>query len=133
MYQTDQLDECGGHAGRGDDYHDHVKPNCMIEQMDHTGADAMIGWGFDGLPICADHNPEGSAIPAGTPDVCNGKADATFGYRCHTSADAPYILQSLMGEVSSFDQLPWVRPLTKARFRPYQSKAAVHPRSGEGG
>ena len=29
--QTGQLDVCGGHAGRGDDYHYHVKPTCMID------------------------------------------------------------------------------------------------------
>jgi len=27
---TGQLDNCGGHAGRGDDYHYHVSPTCMI-------------------------------------------------------------------------------------------------------
>ena len=31
--QTGQLDKCGGHAGRGDDYHYHAKPTCMIAQM----------------------------------------------------------------------------------------------------
>ncbi len=113
-YQTGQLDVCGGHAGRGDDYHYHVKPTCMIEQMDNAGDDAIIGWGFDGFPIYGDNNPDGSAVPAGALDVCNGQPDATFGYRYHTSADAPYIVQCLMGEVSDFDQLPRVRPLTHA-------------------
>ena len=28
-----ELDECGGHAGRGDDYHYHIAPNCLIEQL----------------------------------------------------------------------------------------------------
>jgi hypothetical protein len=27
---TKQLDVCGGHAGRGDDYHYHAEPTCMI-------------------------------------------------------------------------------------------------------
>ena len=27
------LDKCGGHAGRGDDYHYHVAPLCLIEQL----------------------------------------------------------------------------------------------------
>ena len=28
-----ELDECGGHAGRGDDYHYHIAPKCLIEEM----------------------------------------------------------------------------------------------------
>lgn len=110
--QTGQLDVCGGHAGRGDDYHYHVVPTCMIEQMANTGPDAIIGWAFDGYPIYGDANPDGSAIVEGALDVCNGQADETFGYRYHTSPDAPYIVQCLMGAVADFDRLPRVRPLS---------------------
>ena len=28
-----ELDKCGGHAGRGDDYHYHVAPLCLIVQL----------------------------------------------------------------------------------------------------
>ena len=28
-----ELDKCGGHAGRGDDYHYHVAPLCLIKQL----------------------------------------------------------------------------------------------------
>ncbi|QBF33384.1 YHYH protein [Thalassococcus sp. S3] len=113
-FQTGQLDVCGGHAGRGDDYHYHVKPTCMIEQMENAGDSAIIGWGFDGFPIYGDNNPDGSAIPSGGLDVCNGQPDETFGYRYHTSSDAPYIVQCLMGNVPEFDQLPRVGPLRAA-------------------
>lgn len=110
--QTDQLDVCGGHAGRGDDYHYHAKPTCMIEQMANAGDAAIIGWAFDGFPIYGDRNPNGTEISEGTLDVCNGQPDATFGYRYHTSPDSPYIVQCLMGEVPDFDSLPRVRPLS---------------------
>lgn len=109
---TQQLDVCGGHAGRGDDYHYHAEPVCMIEAMANAGDAAIIGWAFDGFPIYGDANPDGSAIADGTLDVCNGQADDTFGYRYHTSPDAPYIVQCLMGEVPDFDALPRVRPLS---------------------
>ncbi|MEP3639862.1 MAG: YHYH protein [Paracoccaceae bacterium] len=112
---TQQLDVCGGHAGRGDDYHYHTKPVCMIEQMANAGDAAIIGWAFDGFPIYGDSNPDGSVIADGTLDVCNGQADDTFGYRYHTSLDAPYIVQCLMGEVPDFDRLPRVRPLIAAK------------------
>lgn len=110
--QTQQLDACGGHAGRGDDYHYHVAPTCMIEQMENAGDDAIIGWAFDGFPIYGDNNPDGTVIAVGDLDICNGQPDETFGYRYHTSHDAPYIVQCLMGAVTDFDRLPRVRPLT---------------------
>lgn len=112
--QTDQLDACGGHAGRGDDYHYHVKPSCMIEQMANAGDDAIIGWAFDGFPIYGDNNPDGSVIAQGSLDLCNGQPDESFGYRYHTSNEAPYIVQCLMGKVADFDRLPRVRPLSAA-------------------
>lgn len=113
-FQTQQLDACGGHAGRGDDYHYHMKPVCMIAQMENAGDDAIIGWAFDGFPIYADNNPDGTAIPEGVLDVCNGQPDETFGYRYHTSPDAPYIVQCLMGEVADIRKLPRIAPLAEA-------------------
>ncbi len=110
--QTKQLDECGGHAGRGDDYHYHVKPTCMIEQMANAGDAAIIGWAFDGFPIFGDNNPDGSEVGEGDLDVCNGQSDDTFGYRYHTSQAPPYIIQCLMGEVVDQDELPRVAPLS---------------------
>lgn len=112
--QTGQLDVCGGHAGRGDDYHYHAEPTCMIEQMANAGDGAIIGWAFDGFPIYGDANPDGSVIANGTLDVCNGQTDDVFGYRYHTSSTAPYIVQCLMGKVPDFDALPRVRPLSAA-------------------
>jgi hypothetical protein len=112
--QTGQLDVCGGHAGRGDDYHYHMAPTCMIDAMANAGDDTILGWAFDGFPIYGDANPDGTAIANGVLDVCNGQPDETFGYRYHTSQDAPYIVQCLMGEISNFDDLPRVRPLSAA-------------------
>lgn len=109
---TKQLDICGGHAGRGDDYHYHVKPVCMIEQMNNAGDDAIIGWAYDGYPIYGDNNPDGTPIAMGILDVCNGQQDDTFGYRYHTSTSAPYIVQCLMGDVADMRELPRVRPLS---------------------
>lgn len=102
----EQLDECGGHTGRGDDYHYHEKPRCMLEQMKNAGDDAIIAWGFDGFPIYGDNNPDGTAIPKGKLDVCNGQPDSVFGYRYHTSDEPPYIIQCIFGEVGDLTLLP---------------------------
>ncbi|PRP90965.1 hypothetical protein ENSA5_60400 [Enhygromyxa salina] len=108
-----QLDNCGGHAGRGDDYHYHASPTCMIAQMANAGDDAIIGWAFDGYPIYGNNNPDGSTIDPGTLGLCNHQADESFGFRYHTSAGWPYTIQCLVGEIDP-DMLPRVPPLRSA-------------------
>ncbi|SMF00526.1 YHYH protein [Pseudobacteriovorax antillogorgiicola] len=105
-----QLDNCGGHAGRGDDYHYHASPTCMIENMSNSGDSAVIGWAYDGYPIYGNNNPDGSTITTGELDTCNGKSDEIYGYRYHTSEVAPYILQCLRGEIDD-SVLPRVAPM----------------------
>ena len=111
-----QLDVCGGHAGRGDDYHYHAKPICMIDTIENANATTILGWGYDGYPLFGDENPDGSAIKKGSLDVCNGQADGSFGYRYHTSEEPPYIFQCLVGEVDT-TILPRVSPMRGAFIR----------------
>ena len=105
-----QLDTCGGHAGRGDDYHYHASPTCMLDAMSNLSDSSILGWGYDGYPLYGHNNPDGSAITDGTLDVCNGQVDDELGYRYHTSSEAPYIIQCLVGEVDT-SILPRVAPL----------------------
>lgn len=121
-----QLDNCGGHAGRGDDYHYHAKPTCMINGMANRGDDSIIGWAYDGYPIYQDNNPDGSPIAKGELDVCNGKADSLYGYRYHTSNYPPYILQCLVGKVDRA-VLPRVAPLSSDNA---QIRADLRPPTG---
>ena len=94
-----QLDNCGGHSGRGDDYHYHKKPTCMIDQMANKDANPIIGWAFDGYPIYGDNAPDGN--PVSSLGLCNHTTDDNFGYRYHTSPSAPYILMCLVGMTDS--------------------------------
>jgi hypothetical protein len=103
-----QLDICGGHTGRGDDYHYHELPRCMLEQMDNKDDDPIIAWGFDGFPLYGNNNPDGSPIAAGALDVCHGQLDPVFGYRYHTSDEPPYIWQCLVGEVGDLSAVPTI-------------------------
>lgn len=109
---TGELDLCNGHSGRGDDYHYHAAPVCMIAAMKNKGPSAILGWGFDGYPIYGDTNPDGTAIAAGDLDVCNAKPDPNFGFRYHTSETHPYIVQCLVGVVDTATA-PRVAPLQK--------------------
>ena len=111
-----QLDHCGGHAGRGDDYHYHAKPTCMLQTMKNVSDDSILGWAYDGYPLFGDNNPNGSVISDGELDACNGQTDSTFGYRYHTSAKPPYILQCLVGKVDT-SVLPRVPPLQGSDIR----------------
>lgn len=103
-----QLDKCGGHTGRADDYHYHELPRCMLEQMHNKDENPIIGWGFDGFPLYGNNNPDGSKIQSGSLDVCNGQLDPVFGYRYHTSDDAPYIIQCLVGQVTDLSAVPTI-------------------------
>lgn len=103
-----EIDSCGGHAGKGDDYHYHELPSCMLEQMDNKDDNPIIGWGFDGFPLYGNDNPDGSPIAQGVLDVCNGQLDPVFGYRYHTSDEQPYIIQCLAGEIDDLSFAPSV-------------------------
>ena len=51
-----ELDNCGGHAGRGDDYHYHIAPKCLIEELGEQKIEVEkkpIGFAMDGFSILA--------------------------------------------------------------------------------
>ena len=128
-----EIDICGGHAGRGDDYHYHELPRCMIEQMDNKDDNPIIAWGFDGFPMYGNDNPDGSPIAAGILDVCNGQLDPVFGYRYHTSDTPPYIIQCLVGVVGDLSAVPTIginRP--PGRPVPVEDLTFTHDGGGNG-
>jgi len=114
---TGQLDVCNGHAGRGDDYHYHASPTCMIAAMPDRDDNPIIGWGLDGYPLYGNDNPDGTVIPEGTLGLCNEQPDPIYGWRYHTSDAPPYIIQCLIGEIDARD-LPRVPPLRAAARSP---------------
>ncbi|MFT5429816.1 MAG: hypothetical protein ACI9OJ_000488 [Myxococcota bacterium] len=135
---TGQLDVCNGHAGRGDDYHYHASPTCMIEAMPNKDDNPIIGWGFDGYPLYGHNNPDGSTVADGTLGLCNEQADSTYGWRYHTSVAPPYVFPCLIGEIDD-TVLPRVPPLdaegggAKPSGTPPQGgvENLVHTRTGD--
>ena len=105
-----QLDNCGGHAGRGDDYHYHARPTCMIDAISNKTDETIIGWMYDGYPLYDIKNPDSSSIALSDLDICNGQIDSTFGYRYHTSILAPYVPVCLRGSIDT-NNLPRVAPM----------------------
>ncbi len=94
-----ELDQCGGHAGQGDDYHYHYPPVCLV---DPAHLDQPIGFGLDGIPIY--FGTGGSAffggsrlsgvnnLPPGGLDPCNGARQPDGTYVYYTTATPPYVL-----------------------------------------
>lgn len=107
-----ELDECGGHAGRGDDYHYHIAPKCLIKEL---GAEAIdekkqpVGYAADGFPILAlgwfnkTNNIEAKL------DECRGATDVSGQYFYNIESQGDYaILDCLKGEEQRFARDKWV-------------------------
>lgn len=92
-----ELDDCGGHSGQGDDYHYHQAPTCLVDaqHLDHP-----IAYTIDGAPVFyggAPASPERTArsldgynAPSGL-DVCNAMRHGdTWIY--YTTETIPYVV-----------------------------------------
>ena len=88
-YLLGELDNWGGHFGRGDDYHYHLPPTHLEELV---GEGNPIAYALDGFPLYGYTNK--------TLDDALGLYDENGNYRYHASTDAPYFIAKMMGEVT---------------------------------
>ena len=113
-----ELDEFGGHSGRGDDYHYHTAP---FELHKVVGYKRPIGFALDGFPLYGIFDPKAKpgsdlACPHGSTEpldelnghfctVPNGQGidGGTRGYHYHASKGYPYINGGLRGKVKMED------------------------------
>ncbi|MCX5690658.1 MAG: YHYH protein, partial [Planctomycetota bacterium] len=127
-YKAGELDEYGGHSGRGDDYHYHIAPLGLQKVV---GPNAPIGYALDGFPLYGLFEPsakkgqEKSCPLDGTEklDELNGhfgvNADDSRGlYHYHCSLDYPYINGGVRGKVNvvddQIDPQPRANPIREA-------------------
>jgi hypothetical protein len=106
-----ELDKCGGHAGRGDDYHYHVAPLCLIEQLGQDFVEVKkkpIGFAMDGYPIHAigwfdpKNNIENQL------DECRGYTDADGTYFYNVMRERNWdILNCFSGKPQKFAKDSW--------------------------
>jgi hypothetical protein len=89
-----ELDEHGGHCGRGDDYHYHIAP-AHLEKV--VGKGNPIAFALDGYPIYGFADSHG--IEPADLDEFNGRDDESGGYRYHATRAYPYINGGLRGKV----------------------------------
>jgi hypothetical protein len=99
-----ELDTCNGHAGRGDDYHYHAAPTCMMAGQAASYWDTHpVGWALDGFAIFGYNNPNGTV--ATRDGICGGNTDAVTngpaGYSYHVTDAAPYVLSCFRGTPST--------------------------------
>lgn len=117
-----ELDQCGAHAGNGEDYHYHYAPLCMMDTHDPS---QPVAYMFDGIPLYygtaggtvdgptsvnygggrydqLDYRPRALKTGAATLDECNAydlNGDgAVSGYVYYTTKTAPYTIGCFRGE-----------------------------------
>jgi phosphatidylethanolamine-binding protein (PEBP) family uncharacterized protein len=108
-----ELDTFGGHCGRADDYHYHLPPVHLEQQV---GRGMPIAYALDGYPIYGLTEPDGSP-PRGL-DALNGHETAGLGYHYHATKAYPYLNGGFHGEVverdGQVDPQPRAQPLREA-------------------
>lgn len=93
-----ELDQWGGHSGRGDDYHYHIPPLVLQEKL---GKELPVAYALDGYAIFGLTEPDGS-----TPkdlDEFNGHTTTKLGYHYHATKKYPYLNGGFHGEVIERD------------------------------
>ena len=112
-----ELDEFGGHCGRGDDYHYHVAPLALQKVL---GKDQPVAYALDGFPLYGYFDPAAKAgseksCPLGSVERLDGynghfapapagSAPGTKGlYHYHASSAYPYINGGMRGKVTVKD------------------------------
>ncbi len=111
-----QLDTFGGHCGMADDYHYHTAP---LSLYGTTLATRPIAYGLDGFAVYGPTEPDGAAMT--TLDANHGHYYGTASvYHYHGTAAAPYMIGSMVGQVTE-DATHQIVPQAAARpVRPGQ-------------
>lgn len=93
-----ELDQFGGHCGRGDDYHYHIAPTHLQKIL---GNDKPVAYALDGYPIYGYTEPDGSEVRG--LDEFNGHSSPDLGYHYHATKKYPYLNGGFHGEVKEVD------------------------------
>ena len=91
-----QLDNYGGHCGRGDDYHYHTAPLHLIT-LGQTTYNLPIAFAFDGYAVYGSLEPTGATMA--TLDANHGHYFNGV-YHYHGTATAPYMIGNMVGQVT---------------------------------
>jgi len=93
-YLIGELDNWGGHCGRGDDYHYHAAPL----HLSTTSGLKPIAFALDGFPVYGSKEPDGSVMS--TLDSCHGHVGTNNIYHYHGTTNYPYVVGAMKGKVN---------------------------------
>ncbi|MFN8273962.1 MAG: T9SS type A sorting domain-containing protein [Flavobacteriaceae bacterium] len=96
-YLDGQLDNYGGHCGRGDDYHYHIAP-LHLYSLGQTTTNLPCAFSFDGFAVYGSLEPDGS--PMTTLDDNHGHLGTDGVYHYHGTNAAPYMIGNFVGQVT---------------------------------
>lgn len=96
-YLDGQLDNYGGHCGRGDDYHYHIAP-LHLYTLGQTQSTLPCAFGFDGYAVYGNLEPDGS--PMNPLDSNHGHMGTNGVYHYHGTSTAPYMIGNFVGQVT---------------------------------
>ena len=132
-----ELDEFGGHAGRGDDYHYHTAPTHLQERV---GKGMPVAVSIDGYPIYGPDDLKGKRQAtldesAGHVHAPHEQAPPLFvdgeqpGYHYHGSDSFPYVQRTFHGEVD-LEHRPRASPVRPAG-EPMRTKITAFEKEGD--
>jgi hypothetical protein len=100
-YATGQLDNYGGHCGKGDDYHYHTAPLHLISSG-QTPANLPIAFGLDGFAVYGGLEPDGSTMT--TLDTNHGHYGTNGVYHYHgtqnSNGSKPLMIVNMVGVIT---------------------------------
>ncbi len=96
-YLDGQLDNYGGHCGRGDDYHYHIAP-LHLYTSGQTTTNLPCAFSLDGYAVYGTLEPDGSAM--NPLDANHGHYGNDGVYHYHGTATAPYMIANFVGQVT---------------------------------
>ena len=96
-YLDGQLDNYGGHCGKGDDYHYHTAPLHLIT-LGQASQTLPIAFGLDGYAVYGSQEPNGSSMS--TLDANHGHNGTNGVYHYHGTTTAPYMIGKMVGQVT---------------------------------
>lgn len=94
-YIIGELDNWGGHCGKGDDYHYHAAPL----HLSTTSGLKPIAFALDGFAVYGTTEPDGTTMT--TLDTCHGHIYKTSTYHYHGTGNYPYVIGAMRGIVNT--------------------------------
>ncbi len=95
-----ELDQWGGHCGKGDDYHYHVAPL----HLETLSGWMPIAFALDGFAVYASKEPDGTAMKP--LDECHGHVGSNGIYHYHGTINYPYVIGAMKGKVATDESKP---------------------------